>query len=69
MDGPVSRHECKRAAMPEKLDSDNREHLAFSDRYGRVIRKENSLIRFGGTCVCCLENVMMVEPQTKATEE
>lgn len=50
MDGPVSRPECKRAATPEKLDSDNREHLAFSDRYGWVIRKENWFGLEGPAC-------------------
>lgn len=50
MDGPVSRPECKRAATPEKLDSDNREHLAFSDRYGWVIRKENWFSLEGPAC-------------------
>lgn len=47
--------------------TNNREHLVLSHPHSRATRKENSLNRFaiGGTCICCLENVMAVDKSSR----
>lgn len=49
----------------------NRKHLVLSGRHPQAIRNDNfqSCFRVGRCCICCQENVLMVEPWTKATEE
>lgn len=71
IDRPVSRLTVDGLQHHIMPDSNNKEHLALSDHHSGVIRKENSLNPFaiGGTCICCSENVMILDKSYRGITE